>query len=82
MTEPKPFSDYEDCYMKVVNYNLKTLNSFPEKDHNDSKLVFDNQWNGVTFDPEISSNENFSSSSIFAANFNFGVLLDVEIWGL
>lgn len=40
-----------------------------------TKLVFDNQWNGVVFDPLASNNENFSSSSIFAFNFNFGGLI-------
>ncbi len=44
-----------------------------------TKLVFDNQWNGVIFDPGASSNENFSTNSIFAVNFNFGGLLTYEI---
>jgi type IX secretion system PorP/SprF family membrane protein len=44
-----------------------------------TKLVFDNQWNGVIFDPGASSNENFSTNSIFAMNFNFGGLLTYEI---
>ena len=44
-----------------------------------TKLVFDNQWNGIVFDPEASSLENFSSSSIFAVNFNFGGLVKYEI---
>lgn len=44
-----------------------------------SKLVFDNQWNGVIFDPAASNNENFSSTSIFAVNFNFGGLLSYEV---
>ncbi len=44
-----------------------------------SKLVFDNQWNGVIFDPAASSNENFSTNSIFAVNFNFGGLISYEI---
>jgi len=44
-----------------------------------TKLVFDNQWNGVVFDPDASSNENFSSNSIFAVNFNFGGLLSYEL---
>jgi type IX secretion system PorP/SprF family membrane protein len=44
-----------------------------------SRLVFDNQWNGVVFDPSASSNENFSANSIFAFNFNFGALLKYKI---
>ncbi len=44
-----------------------------------SKLVFDNQWNGVIFDPAASNNENFSSSSIFALNFNFGGLIKYKL---
>ena len=44
-----------------------------------TKLVFDNQWNGVIFDPGASSNENFASNSIFAVNFNFGGLITYEI---
>lgn len=44
-----------------------------------SKLVFDNQWNGVIFDPSASSNENFTTNSIFAVNFNFGALISYEI---
>ena len=44
-----------------------------------TRLVFDNQWNGVTFDPDASSMENFSSNSIFAVNFNFGGLLTYKI---
>lgn len=44
-----------------------------------NKLVFDNQWNGVIFNPGASSNENFSSISIFAVNFNFGGLLSYEV---
>lgn len=44
-----------------------------------SKLVFDNQWNGIIFDPELSNNENFSANSIFAVNFNFGGLISYEI---
>jgi type IX secretion system PorP/SprF family membrane protein len=44
-----------------------------------TKLVFDNQWNGIIFDPEASSLENFSSHSIFAVNFNFGGLIKYEI---
>ncbi|MCF6171799.1 MAG: PorP/SprF family type IX secretion system membrane protein [Bacteroidales bacterium] len=44
-----------------------------------TKLVFDNQWNGVIFDPGASSNENFSTNSIFAVNFNFGGLLTYEV---
>jgi type IX secretion system PorP/SprF family membrane protein len=39
---------------------------------NFSKLVFDNQWNGTVFDPNVSTGEPFSSSSIFAPDFNFG----------
>jgi type IX secretion system PorP/SprF family membrane protein len=39
---------------------------------NFSKLVFDNQWNGTVFDPNVASGEPFSSSSIFAPDFNFG----------
>lgn len=44
-----------------------------------TRLVFDNQWNGVIFDPGASSNENFSTNSIFAVNFNFGGMLTYEV---
>ena len=44
-----------------------------------TKLVFDNQWNGIVFDPGASSNENFSTNSIFALNFNFGGLIIYEV---
>jgi len=40
-----------------------------------TNLVFDNQWNGVIFDPSQSSSENFASNSVFALNFNFGGLV-------
>lgn len=39
---------------------------------NFSKLIFDNQWNGTVFDPNVASGEPFTSSSIFAPDFNFG----------
>lgn len=52
---------------------------FINRSVNISNLVFDNQWNGVKFDPEISNNENFSSNSIFSVNFNFGGLISYNM---
>ncbi len=40
-----------------------------------SNLVFDDQWNGVKFDPSLGSNEPFVSQSVFAPDINFGVLI-------
>ncbi|NOX84453.1 MAG: type IX secretion system membrane protein PorP/SprF [Chlorobi bacterium] len=44
-----------------------------------SKLVFDNQWDGVIFNPDLSNGENFASNSVFAFNFNFGGLITYKI---
>ncbi len=44
-----------------------------------TKLVFDNQWDGVVFDPDLSNGENFASNSVFAFNFNFGGLITYKI---
>ena len=46
---------------------------------NFSKLVFDNQWNGTVFDPNVASGEPFTSSSLFAPDFNFGGLVCWQI---
>ncbi len=43
-----------------------------------SNLVFDEQWDGVKFNPDLSSNENFASQSVFAPEFNFGVSVFYE----
>jgi len=37
-----------------------------------SRLVFDNQWNGTVFDPNVASGEPFTDNSIFSPDFNFG----------
>ncbi len=39
-----------------------------------SKLIFDDQWNGVIFDPNLGNNEPFTTQSIFSPDINFGVL--------
>lgn len=44
-----------------------------------SKLVFDNQWNGTVFDPDIGHGENFTSNSIFAPDFNVGGIICWDI---
>lgn len=44
-----------------------------------TKLVFDSQWDGVVFNPDLSNGENFASSSVFAFNFNFGGLITYKI---
>ncbi len=38
-----------------------------------SNLLFDEQWNGVKFDPAQASNEPFASQSVMAPDFNFGL---------
>ncbi len=37
-----------------------------------SNLVFDEQWNGVKFDPAQANSEPFASQSVFSPDFNFG----------
>ena len=44
-----------------------------------SKLVFGNQWNGVQFDPNAASNENYSTSSFLYLDLNVGVLLSYKV---
>ena len=44
-----------------------------------SNFVFDEQWNGVKFDPNLGSNEPFSSQSVMALDFNFGVNISYAI---
>jgi len=38
-----------------------------------ANLVFDEQWNGVKFDPGLSNNEPTGSQSVMAPDFSFGV---------
>lgn len=42
-------------------------------------LVFDTQWNGTIFDPNIANGEPFTGNSLFAPDFNFGGLICWEI---
>ncbi len=42
---------------------------------NYSNLYFDNQWNGFLFDPDISNNESFTSSSLLYYDINSGFLM-------
>jgi type IX secretion system PorP/SprF family membrane protein len=44
-----------------------------------SKLVFGNQWNGVQFDPALSSNEKSSGSSFYYLDLNAGLLLSYKL---
>jgi type IX secretion system PorP/SprF family membrane protein len=48
---------------------------FLNRSVNFSKLLFDNQWNGTSFDPSLPNNENFTDNSIFSIDFNFGALI-------
>lgn len=38
-----------------------------------SNLIFDEQWDGVKFDPSQGNNEPFASQSVMAPDFNFGL---------
>lgn len=42
---------------------------------NYSNLYFDSQWNGFTFDNNLSNNENFASNSLLYYNLNVGGML-------
>lgn len=44
-----------------------------------SKLVFDNQWNGTIFDPNVASQEPYTESSLFAPDFNLGGMVCWDI---
>lgn len=46
---------------------------------NFSRLVFDNQWDGTIFDPNVANGEPYVASSLFAPDFNFGGILSWDI---
>jgi len=52
---------------------------FVNKSVDFAKLTFDNQWNGTSFDPSISSGENFIENSIYYYDLNAGILVNYKL---
>jgi type IX secretion system PorP/SprF family membrane protein len=46
-----------------------------------SNLVFDEQWDGVKFNPALANNEMVNGQSVFAPDFGFGVVVLYEFHG-
>ncbi len=60
--------NHDNSIRAALGFSIGIIN----RSINFSKLVFDNQWNGTIFDPNIASHEPYTASSIFAPDFNFG----------
>jgi type IX secretion system PorP/SprF family membrane protein len=45
-----------------------------------SKLVFGSQWDGIQFDPNLSNNENYSTSSFLYLDLNVGIMLSWKFY--
>jgi hypothetical protein len=61
-----------------IEKNKDRLDIFINRSVDIANLVFDEQWDGVKFNPDLSSNENFASQSVFAPEFNFGVSISYD----
>ena len=57
-----------------IGVSLSVVNRSVDYD----KLVFGNQWNGTQFDPGLSSNEPYTSSSFLYMDLNVGILLSYK----
>ncbi len=60
-----------NTFLATIGFSVGFFN----RSVNFAELTFDNQWNGTSFDPTLLSNEPFKNSSVFAVNFNFGMLI-------
>jgi type IX secretion system PorP/SprF family membrane protein len=70
----KGFNRY-NTFLATIGFSVGFLN----RNVNFSELTFDNQWNGTIFDPSISSDEPYVRNSVFAVNFNFGMLISYAL---
>ena len=67
--------DRESRFQAALGFSIGMINRSVDFE----KLVFDSQWNGTVFDPNIASGEPYVSNSLFAPDFNFGGLLQWQI---
>ncbi len=59
--------DQEDHFKAALGFSVGIIN----RSINFSQLVFDSQWNGTIFDPDVASHEPYTSNSLFAPDFGF-----------
>jgi len=61
----------DNTFLATIGFSVGFFN----RSVNIAGVTFDSQWNGTIFDPSIANDEPFINNSVFAFNFNFGVLI-------
>jgi len=67
--------NHDNSFRATLGFSIGFIN----RSINFSKLVFDNQWNGTIFDPDIASHEPYMGNTLFAPDFNFGGIVCWDI---
>jgi type IX secretion system PorP/SprF family membrane protein len=67
--------NHDNTFKAALGFSVGFLN----RSIDITKLVFDSQWNGTIFDPEVAIGEPFAGNSHFSPDFNFGGLISWEI---
>ena len=65
----------DNTFLASMGFSIGVLNRSVQF----ANLVFDEQWNGVKFDPNMNNNEPFGAQSVFAPDINFGVNISYAV---